>query len=329
MNQEPEIQTIPYQELDGILRLPKDTPSKIYWGEINPNGGTFPEKTKEEIIANLQCGLQTLREAEKAFSGSLETARKFCNTLTKKEKEESITSERTILWENKVFAAVQTCLLLPHNPENGENSQRHLLLNHIGRKLLLKKMRPEQGISLAIQAIRIKDATAFKKIIFNFKTIDKKHPRGRTELLDIPLSDGRSLGHLAAQVDFQAAIQYIAYNHRTLLEKKDSHGETLVHTASRFQATETIHYLLGLSKRLFGEKNNKGETPLDLESGPSICKSIAIAIVEQDIQAGEATLRKALEACRVTQNKPKTQGQTPATLLKSPKLEMEKILLSH
>lgn len=329
MDQAPEIPSVPTRKAEENLRLPKETPSKIPWENMNPEGGIFPEKTKEEITENLQCGVQTLREAERAFSGSLESAKKFCNALARREKDDSITPEGTRLWENKVFAVVQTCLLLPHKKDEGENSQRHMLLNHLGRKHLLKKMRPEQGISLAIQAIRTNDATAFKKIIFNFKTIDKKLPRGRTELLDIPLSDGRSLGHLAAQVDFQEAIQYITYNHRNLLEKKDSQGETLVHTASRFQATETIHYLLGLSKRLFGEKNNKGETPLDLESGPSICKSIAVAIVEQDIQAGEATLRKALDACRVIQKKPKTEGPTPATLLSSPKLEMEKVSLTH
>jgi len=272
----------------------------------------------EELLENSKCTPAEKSEIAQICSLSIDQRKKYANSLANAFSEEK---NNTGSLQNKVFLLTQNTIQL----EIPKKEQKHdHLLNYMGRKNLLRQMRPEQGFALAISAITQKNIFAFKKIIFNFKTIPSNKPFDHTELLSIKTSKGETLGHLATQADQQEAIQYIAYNHRELLETTNDQGETLVHTASRYSSRLTISYLLDFSKKLFGKKNLKGETPLDLEGGPEICRTIALAIVEQDIQKGEETLQKALTICKQIKGKTPQKGEIPFPKTKiSPKLQME------
>lgn len=292
-----------------------------------------PSLSLEEIQENEKCSSQEKNEIQTIFKQGTQATKKFSTALSKEIQETPPNNPQKEVLKRKIFLLAQKAIQTSTNRELGENSETHIILTHLGRKNLLRQMNANQGMALAICSLRAKDPIAFKKIIFNFKTIPKSKSipdaQANIELLAIKTKDGQTLGHLAAQKDIQEAVQYIACNHRNLLELRDKDGNTLVHTASKYLSAETIQYLLGLSKKLFGRKNKEGKTPLDLEGGPGICKSIATMVIEQDTKIAEETLRKALDVCDTIQKKtPKKEVPPVLTPIDSPKLKMETLSIT-
>ena len=311
-----------------------DIPEKERIALIHPKRTHQRNLTLEENREDEKCTLEEIKQIKSVLDDGYEESKKYATALSKSLKEKLTPDERASL-ERKTYLLTKGAIIQQPEPKVGKDGKPEVvpnqLLNHLGRKNLLREMTPGQGLALAICSLQLKDPSAFKKLIFNFKTIplkkDKSNAdRANTDLLSAKIVGESTLGHLAARKDIQEAIQYIACNHRNFLEQPDEEGNTLVHTASKHKSWKTITYLMGLSKKLFGRKNLKGETPLDLESGPQICKSIAISIVEQDIKAGEEILKKAVDACETIKKKTPTSAPPPTpNLVPSPKLQMEKV----
>jgi hypothetical protein len=279
---------------------------------------------EEELEAFNGCTAEEKISVQTAFKKGEE--RKLINQLAGELDERLVNSENIESLQNRIFLLTQGAIGLSKSskPRDGERGDK--ALNLLGRRNLLRKLRPPQGFAIALRCVRLQHAEGFRKIVFNFKTIPKGEPYAHTELLLLKTKNGENLGHLAAKADFKEGVQYITCNHRDLIDITDQDGNTLTHHASAAQSVRTISYLINFSKKLFAKKNNQGKTALDLESGPQICRAIATAIVEHDLQKGEEVLQRSLEACRTLQKKEPIVAPPPVPALQ-PQVVMETIPL--
>jgi len=271
---------------------------------------SFPGYLSEEKETILSVPQSLYKETEKVFSKDAKAQRLHVYDLLRQEDKKNLPHE--------VFLTAYFSIHLIH-PKNKE--EKNPLLDLMGRKKLLREMTPKQGFCLAAAAIRQNDTKAFKKIALTFKS---RHP-DHTDLALLQDTNGQRLGHMAAILDKKDIIQYLASANRTHLTLPDDQGNTLVHTASEWSSVESLEYLISHSKKLFGIPNLKGQTPLDLKSGPQICRAIALQIVQQDTLSAEKILRKSLEKCRSIQNYPPKELPPPEIPHPSIDLQFEQL----
>ncbi len=214
---------------------------KFHWGP-------FPCMTEEEALLESDLDPVQIQAGEAALKGKDPT------TAISGIRKRLGPWPRNHVADSELYGFVSALIKIP------SVASKSKLLRALEKHGVFKLIRPETAFALSIKCARANDPRCLQAII---RLIKNEHPM-HEDLTQYRVSDGETLGHLAARCDHVEILRSISRTSpESLRLVTGAMADTIAHTACRHGSSKCIEFLESSSPDLFKCSNRQGITPRD------------------------------------------------------------------